>query len=378
MSRLSNLRRLSRRRRRLALAAAAVVALAAVGTAAAVTLRAAALPSNNTPPTISGTAKTGNTLTANPGTWNGSSPMTFGYRWLICGTAGEACHDIAGATNQTYQLKNDDRGNTARVRVTAANAEGSASEVSAATALIGAGTPVNTAKPTIGGQPATGSTLTANPGTWTGQTPIGFRYQWLICGTNGDACHDIAGATNQTYQLKSEDLGNTVRVRVAATNAGGSTSETSVPSARIAAGAAAPATGCPKTTAGAASVDVAGLSAPARLQVDKFQLASGWSITRSMQSFSARFHVTSTCGQPVKGAIVYATAVPYEQVTIPKETATDGNGWVTLTFNRQAGFPATDKQQLMVMFVRARKPAGELLAGISTRRLISFHVNLRR
>jgi hypothetical protein len=366
------------RRRRLALAAVAAGSLVVVGTGAAVTLRAIAAPSNNTAPTISGTAKTGSTLTAGPGTWNGSSPMSFAYRWLICGAAGEACHDIAGATNQTYQLKSEDLGNTARVRVTATNAEGSASAVSGATQRITVGEPVNTSQPTMSGKPATGSTLSANPGTWTGTAPITFQYRWLICGTNGEACHDIAGATSQTYQLKSEDLGNTVRVRVTATNAGGSASETSVPSARIAAGpAASPSTGCPKTAAGAAAVAVADVAAPARLQIDRFQLVSG-AITRNMQSFSLRLHVGSTCGQAVNGALVYATAVPYQQVTVPRESATDANGWVTLSFNRLAGFPATSKQQLMVLFVRARQPNGDVLAGISTRRLISLRVDLRR
>jgi hypothetical protein len=97
-----------------------------------------------------------------------------------------------------------------------------------------------------------------------------------------------------------------------------------------------------------------------------------------MSSFTVRFHVSDTCGQPVSGATVYATGVPYNQVTTPAETTTDVSGWVTMTFNRLAGFPAARNQQLMVMFVRARKAGDDLLSGISTRRLISLRVDLRR
>jgi hypothetical protein len=86
-----------------------------------------------------------------------------------------------------------------------------------------------------------------------------------------------------------------------------------------------------------------------------------------------RFHVVA-CGQPVQGALVYATAVPYDQFAIPNEQATGSDGWGTLQFQALHGYPVSGKQQVLVVFVRARKPGDNVLGGISTRRLISFRI----
>ena len=63
--------------------------------------------------------------------------------------------------------------------------------------------------------------MTASNGTWSGSPPTSYAYQWQICDANGNACRDIAGQTAQTYTIQSADAGNTLRVSVKATNAGG-------------------------------------------------------------------------------------------------------------------------------------------------------------
>ncbi len=366
--------RCSRRRWLRVFAAALVAGLVVAGMAAATDSRSQTAPSNGSLPAISGSTTVGSTVTANPGTWNGSAPITFQYQWLTCDGSGNACHDIAGATAQSYQVTSGDTGNTLRLLVIGSNSDGSSSATSDSSAKIAAASgPANTSPPTISGSAAAGATVTANPGTWTGVTPITYKYQWLICDGSGNACHDIAGATAQSYQIAGGDTGNTVRVSATATNSDGSSTSTSVPTATIAVASAQ--TGCPKLAAGLQAVSVADVASPARLQVDQFVLISG-PITGRMASFMVRFHIADTCGQAVSGAAVYATAVPYEQVTIPAELATDATGWVTLVFNRLGGFPASRKQQLMVLFVRARRPGDPLLAGVSTRRLIALPLNL--
>ena len=97
---------------------------------------------------------------------------------------------------------------------------------------------------------------------------------------------------------------------------------------------------------------------------------------RITRSITVKMHISSTCGNPVQGANVYATGVPYNMISIPAQQQTDNQGWVSMQFKTMQGFPATAHQQLLVMFVRASKQGDPVLAGISTRRLVSLRVNL--
>ena len=233
--------------------------------------------------------------------------------------------------------------------------------------------PMNQSPPTISGKAQVGETFTADPGKWSGATPITYTYDWRRCDANGGSCASISGATDKTYMLKPVDSGNTLRVHVTAKNSDGSNSSTSVPTGVVATAPPTSSGGCP--TSGSGTLQIADVSPPARLLVDGQQVSPS-PIPRSVTDVTLKFHVSACSGRSVQGALVYATAVPFEQFGVPPEATTGSDGWATLTFHRASRFPASSHQQLLAVFVRARKSGENLLGGISSRRLVSFPVNL--
>ncbi len=108
-----------------------------------------AKPANASPPTISGTASVGNQLTADRGSWVGEQPITYCFRWLRCAKDGTNCSEIDGATDNQYQVVDNDAGRALRVRVTARNDAGMRSAVSDFRVVSSQGT---TPPPPGGGQ----------------------------------------------------------------------------------------------------------------------------------------------------------------------------------------------------------------------------------
>jgi hypothetical protein len=319
-------------------------------------------------PSISGTPVAGNTLAASNGSFSGTGPFNYTYRWLRCpakgsGGNGEGCAAISGATFRRYVVRNADVGHRLRVRVTAANSEGSASAVSNATDVVraAAAPPRNTTPPTISGTPQVGQTLTANVGTWSGAPPLTFSYRWRRCASTGSSCSDISAATAKTYVLTSADEGTTLRVRVTARNSRGSASATS-PQTAVIAKAEAPS---------GATVSINDVSLPNRLLIDRLSFFP--QPLRRRQTFTARFHVSDSRNHSVQGALVFVLAIPLGSTTTPVEAATGSDGWVTfrmrpttrVTFGRRGG---------IVMFVRARKSGERLIGGVSTRRLVQLSI----
>lgn len=102
------------------------------------------------------------------------------------------------------------------ITVTASNSGGSASAV---LSLSVAAIPVNQGLPGISGLPEIGATLTATPGSWSGEESL--AYQWLRDGA------EIAGATAASLTLSAADDGQAISLRETATNASGSSSAVS-------------------------------------------------------------------------------------------------------------------------------------------------------
>ncbi len=207
-----------------------LVAVAILVTVGAATAAARVAPVNTVSPTISGKPRVGQTLSASQGEWQGA-PTSFFYQWLRCDESGDSCAAIDAATQPTYVLAGADVGNRIRVEVVAENADGASPAArSAATRAIRIPAPTSTAKPQVSGDAQEGQTLSATTGTWTG-SPDSFAYQWKRC--LGGHCTAIPGATASTYVLSGAEVGTRARVRVTASNDGGTGSAQSRSTATV-------------------------------------------------------------------------------------------------------------------------------------------------
>lgn len=164
-----------------------------------------------TTPTIAGTAKVGQKLTATVGTWKPAATRVT-YQWYRGKTA------ITGATASGYTAQPADAGAKLGVRVTGTSTGYvTVTKASKATAKVAKGDLTNT-KVAITGKAKAGGTLKADPGNW-GPGGVGYAYQWYRGSTA------IKGATGATYKLVKKDAGTKVSVVVRGSKAGYNTVE---------------------------------------------------------------------------------------------------------------------------------------------------------
>ncbi|WP_205474423.1 carboxypeptidase regulatory-like domain-containing protein [Nocardioides sp. SYSU D00038] len=150
-------------------------------------------------PTVAGTARTGQRLTARPGSW-GPTGVTLGYQWLADGTP------IAGAAGASYVVTNAVAGRRISVRVTGTLAGAAAVVRDSAPTAASVGL-LTAPRPRITGTARQGRKLTVKLGTWS-PGPVRLTYTWLRNGTR------IAGATRASYTLRKADVGKRISVRV--------------------------------------------------------------------------------------------------------------------------------------------------------------------
>lgn len=320
--------------------------------------QASAAPSNTSLPSISGSARDGSLLRASHGSWT-ESPTSYAYQWLRCDAQAGNCASTTGATSDQYTIVTADVGHRLKVQVTATNSSGSGVAISRPTGVVqptGAA-PKNSSPPTISGTTQQGSTLTVSPGSWSGTPAPSFSYQWERCVGTGGGCAAISGATGTTYVLASADVAHTILAQVTAKNATGSSTANTAETDLI-----APAKG----QGGGTAIQVSQVSLPNQLIIDGVHFSPTPATSRGV--ITARFHVSDNRSFSISGALVYIVGLPYGWVYGSPETPTDGSGWATIQIRPTAHMPL--RRGDLVIFVRARKPGDNLLAGVSARRLV--------
>jgi Nitrous oxidase accessory protein len=184
----------------------------------------------NDPPTgapvINGVPRQGETLNVNL-SFSDEDGLTgsFIYQWYRDGVA------IAGATGQTYTLTQADVGTQVSITVFYTDAQGTDEQISSEpTGIVEDINDAPTGGLTIIGTVVEGQTLTVqNTVNDLDGNPTSFEYQWF---RNGVA---IPGATDDSYTLTPDDVGNTITVSTIYVDGGGTQETvTSAPTAAVA------------------------------------------------------------------------------------------------------------------------------------------------
>ena len=173
-------------------------------------------------PTITGIPQVDQTLAADTSAItdeDGLDDVSYRYQWIRSGNGAET--DIAGATDSTYTLALADQGKTIKVKVSFTDDNGN-DETLTSVATAEVETRPNgpaTGLPTISGTVQVEQTLTADTSGIAdedGLTGVSYSYQWMP--NNGNDDTDIDGATDSTYAVSDDDVGQTIKVRVSFTD----------------------------------------------------------------------------------------------------------------------------------------------------------------
>jgi hypothetical protein len=175
-------------------------------------------PTLTAPPSVTGTLKFGDRLTAASGTWTSTTAVSYTYQWYRCDSTGAHCSSIHGATGPGVVLGAKDVDKTIGLTVNAADAGGTTTAYASLVGPVAGRKPllVSTAQPQLTGLPVEGKPLQVTTGAWS-PAPTGVTYAWQRCNANGRVCTAIAGANASAYTVTGQDVGHTLVALVQAT-----------------------------------------------------------------------------------------------------------------------------------------------------------------
>ena len=262
-----------------------------------------------------------------------------------------------------------DIGFTIRFQVTGTNVDGSKSADSNATSVITtpSGVPSNSSPPTITGAATVGTTLTAGNGSWVGDQPITYSYQWLECDKNGNACKNIGNAQGRTYKITQGTVGSTIRIKVTAKNTRGKASANSVQTAVVTDAGGGGGGGVINLPGGGKSIDVADVPKGERLIVNTVTFSPNPVKSRS-NPITVTITVKDTRGNFVRNAFVFLRSTPIVTST-PTDAQTASDGKIAYCGQAELELPAQERLQRAVLRQGVRK-GDPTLAGISGTRLV--------
>lgn len=186
------------------------------------------VPSNTVAPEVSGTPQVGQTINTSSGTWSGTAPITYEYRWQESADGATGWADIAGATSSAITPQVEQQGLYLRAMVRGTNAAGqSVWAASASTGQIAAppvlAAPTRQTAPTVAGTFQVGQTLTiGQPAVYSGNPAPAIIYRWQMRPNGGGTILSLGIAPS--FTLTSAQEGMQIRVQDMASNSQGSTS----------------------------------------------------------------------------------------------------------------------------------------------------------
>ena len=161
-------------------------------------------PTNTARPAITGVVAVGETVSADPGTWD-PADVAYAYTWFVDGEqAGTGEQYTPTAADETHALS---------VEIVASQPGGPDGTATSEPVTVLGATPRNLEAPEVSGDRYVGGTLQVSDGTWDADG-LTFTYQWM----RGDT--PIDGATGSSYQSTWEDCNQDLSAVVTAHLAG--------------------------------------------------------------------------------------------------------------------------------------------------------------